>query len=628
VYVKYGNYCPEDGAGWQYWNGNEWQDDSQAIVRCSDCDKFPTGDECKECCDKVMIENFDGQRGSMGVYTKVSGITKNDRLVYENKEGSIFLWMYGNGWGVGGDIETNSVGIRSEYKGYCPEDGNGWQYWSNGWQDDSDANVRCSDCTQFPTESECITCADTIQLTSQSDLGWVNRMLDTYSVYSTIPIMNDRKVYKRSGGNDCIYNCGQWMVTPCDLVQSGCYGYSVFSSPGFACVYDPSFTWEVEGSVIAGMKAVTTLECGSGPPAPPDGAAVTDLGNVAGTIVTYTCSEISQETKAVCDAATLLWIPASIPSDLCTETSTTSTTTTTTPISTTTTTTTSTTSTTSTTTSTTSSAPTASGFWVLGPQGSGDCHTTCADTNAECDEIMGQLAASDSTNVQFEGIECQGRNEWGYGQGFSQCTDATCCGDGSCQYHCSVMSSWPGCRVEDGFAQGDHSRICPCTNSKTSTTTTTITTTTTEGPTACQYKNTVVALKGAIVCKGIEDAESCKEMCTKKCQRWNFKNSTKSNKRTCSLLSIKFSAKKGWTSGQRIENCGVEPTPMSDEIMEDTMSALRTLAVKKKVKNADHCAEACSIKSPFCHYYKWMAKKKLCYLLTLDYFSKAGMNTS
>ena len=161
---------------------------------------------------------------------------------------------------------------------------------------------------------------------------------------------------------------------------------------------------------------------------------------------------------------------------------------------------------------------------------------------------------------------------------------------------------------------------------------------------ACQYKNTVVALKGAIVCKGIEDAESCKEMCTKKCQRWNFKNSTKSNKRTCSLLSIKFSvtlvsnyainiilifqAKKGWTSGQRIENCGVEPTPMSDEIMEDTMSALRTLAVKKKVKNADHCAEACSIKSPFCHYYKWMAKKKLCYLLTLDYFSKAGMNTS
>ena len=58
---------------------------------------------------------------------------------------------------------------------------------------------------------------------------------------------------------------------------------------------------------------------------------------------------------------------------------------------------------------------------------------------------------------------------------------------------------------------------------------------------ACQYKNTVVALKGAIVCKGIEDAENCKDICTKRCQRWNFKNSAKANKRVCSLLSIKFS---------------------------------------------------------------------------------------
>ena len=161
---------------------------------------------------------------------------------------------------------------------------------------------------------------------------------------------------------------------------------------------------------------------------------------------------------------------------------------------------------------------------------------------------------------------------------------------------------------------------------------------------ACQYKNTVVALKGAIVCKGIEDAENCKDICTKRCQRWNFKNSAKANKRVCSLLSIKFSvilicrnsnyvimiiqAKKGWTSGQRVENCGVEPTIMTDVIMEDTMSILKTIAVKKKVKNPDLCADACSTKSPSCHYYKWMAKKKLCYLLMLDYVPKNGMNTS
>merc|ERR1719481_133890 len=91
---------------------------------------------------------------------------------------------------------------------------------------------------------------------------------------------------------------------------------------------------------------------------------------------------------------------------------------------------------------------------------------------------MAQLAASDSENVQFEGIDCQERNNWSYGQGFSQCTDETCCGDGSCQYHCSIMSSWPGCKIEDGFAQGDHSRICPCTRITTTTDTPTGRTTT------------------------------------------------------------------------------------------------------------------------------------------------------
>jgi len=157
--------------------------------------------------------------------------------------------------------------------------------------------------------------------------------------------------------------------------------------------------------------------------------------------------------------------------------------------------TTTTTSTSTTTTSTTTTKTFESESWVLGPQGSGDCHATCSNANAVCDERMGQLAASDSENVEFEGIDCEVVNNWVYGQGFSQCTDATCCGDGSCQYHCSVMSSWPGCIIEDGFAQGDHSRICPCTRSSTTTTTdtptgptTTASTTSTSTPT----KNTTM----------------------------------------------------------------------------------------------------------------------------------------
>jgi len=102
--------------------------------------------------------------------------------------------------------------------------------------------------------------------------------------------------------------------------------------------------------------------------------------------------------------------------------------------------------------------------WVLGPQGSGDCHATCSNVNQRCDESMGQAAALNS-RIRLRLVEeiiCQGWNTWNYGQGFSKCTDPTCCNDGSCQNHCSSTSSWPGCKIDDGFAYGGHSRICPC----------------------------------------------------------------------------------------------------------------------------------------------------------------------
>ena len=144
-----------------------------------------------------------------------------------------------------------------------------------------------------------------------------------------MPTINDNKVYKREGGNDCIYNCGEWWITPCDAIPSnGCYGYSVSSSAGRACVYDPSFTWAVDGSLVEGMKASTSLQCASDPPATPDGATISNQENVVGTVATYTCTENGQETKSICDAATLNWKPATIPSDLCMEPTTSTTTTT------------------------------------------------------------------------------------------------------------------------------------------------------------------------------------------------------------------------------------------------------------------------------------------------------------
>ena len=98
--------------------------------------------------------------------------------------------------------------------------------------------------------------------------------------------------------------------------------------------------------------------------------------------------------------------------------------------------------------------------WVLGRQGYGDCHEICSRKNLKCNEALGHEAAADYKNVKFEGIDCQGRNEWNYGQGFSQCTDKKCCLDASCQYHCSATNSWTGCRIDE--MNRHHSRICPC----------------------------------------------------------------------------------------------------------------------------------------------------------------------
>jgi len=138
----------------------------------------------------------------------------------------------------------------------------------------------------------------------------------------------------------------------------------------------------------------------------------------------------------------------------------------------------------------------------------------------------------------------------------------------------------------------------------------------------------MVGLKGMVVCKGIETAESCMSMATtNSALRWNFKNSAKANQRMCALMSIKFGPKKGWVSGQRVGSCGYDPIAMTEVIMADTQSVLKTLAVKKKVKNANICSDACTADAT-CQYYKWMAKKKTCFLLALDYVPKTGMSTS
>ena len=85
--------------------------------------------------------------------------------------------------------------------------------------------------------------------------------------------------------------------------------------------------------------------------------------------------------------------------------------------------------------------------------------------------------------------------------------------------------------------------------------------------------------------------------------------------------------KKGFTSGERVESCGTGPIAMTETILENTMSVLKNIQVIKKVKNANICSEKCSLSND-CQYYKWMAKKKMCYLMKLSTKTKKGMSTS
>jgi len=109
--------------------------------------------------------------------------------------------------------------------------------------------------------------------------------------------------------------------------------------------------------------------------------------------------------------------------------------------------------------------------------------------------------------------------------------------------------------------------------------------------------------------------------------RWNFKMHKKTAKRICYLLSVSLGKKKGYTSGERVESCGTGPIAMTETIMKNKMSVLKNVKVHKKVRNANLCSAKCSLHND-CQYYKWMAKKKMCYLMKLAVKTKRGYSTS
>ena len=101
--------------------------------------------------------------------------------------------------------------------------------------------------------------------------------------------------------------------------------------------------------------------------------------------------------------------------------------------------------------------------WVVGEPFKGDCNDICNENypGSICDKSsFWNLDLQKAKRIIFsKGNECRGWNNWDFGQGFSQCTKSDCCGDGSCQYHCSFPSVASTCVIPD---TQEHSRICPC----------------------------------------------------------------------------------------------------------------------------------------------------------------------
>jgi len=271
------------------------------------------------CCDTLMVENFDGNTGSHGKYTKMNGVTENNAAVYAKDDNSDYLYLVNGNWGIGDDYTSGSIGLKSATGQYCPEDSGPWSYYNGQWTEDSDAAVRCSDCDKFPTYSECLTCCDTVKLETTTNLGAYSLFAGTYNLYTTQSTNDGQKVYKLDGENYCLYylSGSGWKVNDCGGIGSS--SAFVYSTSGSGCAHSDGISWAVAGGNGGdpNMKGVCDAECTTDPPAAPTGSTADDTSNKGvGTIVTYTC-DTGAESKAICDAESLAWKPATIPSDLC-----------------------------------------------------------------------------------------------------------------------------------------------------------------------------------------------------------------------------------------------------------------------------------------------------------------------
>merc|ERR1711970_217404 len=186
-------------------------------------------------------------------------------------------------------------------------------------------NGACNDCSINPAAEACLTCCDTVTLSSSnSDFlsSGYKVFAGTYTKYTERPSVNDRTVYKLEGSSTdyCLfYAFGRWAVSKCENVGAGNY-YVKSADTAKKCVHGVS-DWQYSSNKDSTMKVTCPGSCSTAPPAAPSGATSDWDGSTkdVGTIVTYSCTGSSAYKKAVCDPASTpsSWSPADIPSDLC-----------------------------------------------------------------------------------------------------------------------------------------------------------------------------------------------------------------------------------------------------------------------------------------------------------------------
>jgi len=211
-----------------------------------------------------------------------------------------------------------------------------WKHYSSSddaFIDSQDtAKARCSDCTKNPTDPECLTCCDSVNVVAGASTSLSSQFTGTFTANTelTTSAGSTAKVYKRGTGDNsnsiCLWMVAaskNWAIGGCASAgQNSAYTFQDSSALSTAeklfaasCPAN-GLQWQYVGSgETVVMNAVCSESCGSNPPSAPSGGSSNWDGSskAGGTIISYTCPDTSNNMKAVCDAATLTWKPETIP---------------------------------------------------------------------------------------------------------------------------------------------------------------------------------------------------------------------------------------------------------------------------------------------------------------------------